>query len=133
MMKFRSGCPIASSLDLIGDKWSLLIIRSMVMGAKSYSDFLSAPERISTNILAARLGRMSELGLIEQSDVRRGARKGSYRLTAEGADLIPLLQELARWGERHLKDRWKAPEKFYAARPRNFAPVRSNRPTVISP
>lgn len=123
MTKYRSRCPIASSLDVLGDKWSLIIVRSMVMGATSYSDFLSAPERISTNILAARLRRMREVGLIEQTDVRRGARNGSYRLTAKGAELIPLLQEIARWGERNLKDRWKAPEKFYAARPRDFALV----------
>ena len=55
MIEFRTGCPIASTLDIVGDRWSLVIIRSMVMGARSYSDFLAMPEKISTNILADRL------------------------------------------------------------------------------
>ena len=121
MTQFRSGCPIASVLDILGDKWSLVIIRSMVMGASSYSDFLCAPERISTNILAERLRRMEAAGLIEQSSIRRGATKGAYRLTSKGAALLPALQAIARWGEQHLPDRWKAPDTFYAARPENFA------------
>lgn len=82
MPAFRSGCPIASTLDLIGDKWTLVILRSLVMGATSYSDLLSAPERISTNILAGRLRKMEADGLIEQRAKRRGAASGSYRLAA---------------------------------------------------
>ncbi len=116
MTSFRSGCPIASTLDIVGDRWSLAIIRSMVMGATSYSDLLSAPERISTNILADRLRKMEAAGLIEQAAIRRGATHGAYRLTVAGADLLPALQAIARWGERHLPDRWTAPESFYAAR-----------------
>lgn len=115
MPVFRSGCPIASALDLIGDKWSLVILRSMVMGATSYSDFLSAPEHISTNILADRLRRMEMAGLIEQRSSRRGAARGVYALTGKGAALLPTLQELARWGERYIADRWRAPDRFYAA------------------
>lgn len=113
--RYRSGCPLASALDLIGDKWSLVIIRSMVMGASSFSDLLAAPEGISTNILADRLRRLESEGLLQRVAVRRGASKGSYRLTGKGAALLPVLQELARWGERHLPDRWKAPERFYTA------------------
>lgn len=120
MSDFRSGCPIASALDLIGDKWSLVILRSMVMGASSYSDFLSAPERISTNVLAERLRKMQAAGLVKQVSARRGAARGVYALTRKGAALLPTLQELARWGEQHIPDRWPAPAKFYDARPEHF-------------
>jgi DNA-binding HxlR family transcriptional regulator len=116
MSDHRSGCPIASALDLVGDKWTLVILRSMVMGARSYSALLAAPERISTNILADRLHRMVATGLIEKQATRRGGTCGSYTLTAKGAALLPTLQALARWGETHLEDRWQAPASFYAAR-----------------
>ncbi len=121
MVQFRSGCPIASALDIVGDRWSLLILRSMVIGAASYSDFLAAPERISTNILADRLRRLEEAGLISQAQARQGSIRGAYALTRKGAALVPALQELARWGEAHLPDRWSPPERFYAARPADFA------------
>lgn len=120
MTQFRSGCPIASTLDIVGDKWSLLLLRSMVVGATSYSDFLGAAEKISTNILSERLRRLEEAGLITQVHRRQGSHRGAYALTARGAALIPALQELARWGETHLPDRWTAPERFYAARAEDF-------------
>jgi len=93
----------------------------MVMGATSYSDFLSTPEKISTNILAERLRRLEQAGLIVQSHPRQGSIRGAYELTDKGAALIPALQELARWGEIHLPDRWRAPDRFYAARSDDFA------------
>lgn len=120
MTQFRSGCPIASTLDIVGDKWSLLIVRSLVVGATSYSDLLSTPEKISTNILAERLRRLEDAGLIRQSVQRQGSIRGAYALTAKGAALIPVVQELARWGETQLPDRWTPPERFYAARPGDF-------------
>jgi DNA-binding HxlR family transcriptional regulator len=120
MIKFRSQCPIASALDIVGDKWSLVIIRSLVLGATSYSDFLSTPERIATNILAERLRRLEDAGLIRQTQARQGSIRGSYALTAKGGALIPALQALAHWGEEQLPDRWEAPERFYAARPADF-------------
>jgi DNA-binding HxlR family transcriptional regulator len=120
MIEFRSGCPIASTLDIVGDKWSLLIVRTLVLGPASYSDFLSKAERIATNILAERLSRLEEAGLIRQVQARQGSHRGSYVLTAKGAALIPALQALALWGEEHLPDRWKSPERFYAARPADF-------------
>lgn len=121
MKSFRSGCPISSALDLIGDKWTLVILRSMVMGASSYSDLLSVPERISTNILAERLRRMEAAGLVERRTTRRGAARGVYALTRKGAALLPTIQQLARWGEEYIPDRWQAPDKFYAARAEQLA------------
>ena len=120
MVKFRTGCPIASALDIVGDKWSLVIIRSMVVGATSYSDLLAMPEKIATNILAERLRRLEDAGLIRQTHARQGATRGVYGLTAKGAALIPALQALARWGEDELPDRWMPPERFYSARPADF-------------
>ena len=120
MTHYRSGCPIASTLDIVGDKWSLLLLRAMVVGATSYSDFLAAPEKISTNILAERLRRLEAAGLIVRVHPRHGPNRGVYALTERGAALLPALQELARWGEAHLPDRWAAPERFYAARPEDF-------------
>ncbi len=114
--RFRSGCPIASALDLVGDRWTLVLLRSMVMGARSYSDFLAQPERIATNILADRLRRMEETGLIARAEAAPGPARGAYVLTPKGAALLPVLQALARWGEAHIPGRWAAPERFYAAR-----------------
>ncbi|WP_340644198.1 helix-turn-helix domain-containing protein [Phenylobacterium sp.] len=113
---FRSDCPIASALDILGDKWSLVIIRSMMLGAHSFQDFHRAPEKIATNILADRLQRLQAWGLIETTPARPGAR-GGYRLTASGADILPLLQTLARWGEAHLENRSSPPDWFLKATP----------------
>ena len=123
MIEFRTGCPVASTLDIIGDRWSLVIVRSMVMGAGSYSDFLAMPEKIATNILADRLKRLEEAGIIVRTQPRRGARRGAYALTVKGGALVPALQALARWGEAELPDRWTSPERFYAARPEDFGGV----------
>lgn len=120
MIEFRSQCPIASTLDIVGDRWSLLILRSMVVGATSYSDLLATPERISTNILAERLRRLEDAGLIARATARKGSIRGAYALTRRGAALIPALQELARWGEANIPDRWEAPARFYAAKPDDF-------------
>lgn len=92
----------------------------MVVGATSYSDFLASAEKISTNILAERLRRLEEAGLIARATARKGSIRGAYALTRRGAALIPALQELARWGEANIPDRWEAPELFYAARPEDF-------------
>ncbi|WP_202308214.1 winged helix-turn-helix transcriptional regulator [Mesorhizobium sp. L-8-10] len=120
MTSYRSGCPIASALDLVGDRWSLVILRSMVMGATSYSELLSEQERIATNILAGRLRQLEQAGLIVRTRTRQGTVSGAYALTEKGAALIPTLQALARWGETYIPDRWTPPDRFYAARPEDF-------------
>lgn len=120
MVKFRSGCPIASALDIVGDKWSLVIIRSMVMGASSFSDLLAAPEKIATNILAERLRRLEAAGLIVQARPRQGSIRGTYALTATGAGLILVVQALARWGHATIRERWTPPDAFYAARAADY-------------
>jgi len=114
-MSFRSDCPIASALDLIGDRWSLIVIRNLMLGARSYRDFLATPEKIATNILADRLARLEEAALIETTAPRAPGARGGYRLTRAGAELLPVLKELAIWGETHLPERKKTPDWFMEA------------------
>lgn len=117
--KFRSGCALSSALDLIGDKWSLLILRGLFVGWSRYGEFLAGPEKISTNILADRLKRLEAHGLVSRQSGPGGP---SYRLTRAGADLLPTMQALAIWGHAHLHDRWTPPEWFLRARPEDFYP-----------
>ena len=130
--QFRSRCAIASALDIIGDKWTLVVIRSLMLGAASYSDLLGAPERIATNILADRLNRLESWGLVESAPAAPGAKaRGRYQLTAAGADLLPILQAIAAWGEAHLPDRWRVPDWFWNATPNDLlkrpSPLRRKR------
>ena len=102
--QWRSVCPIASGLDVLGDKWSLVIVRDLIEhGTRTYSEFSESPEGISTNILAARLKWLSEVGVIEHVDPKRASRNNAYRLTPRGQALRPVLEELARWSQTHLK------------------------------
>lgn len=110
----RSPCPISAALDLIGDRWSLLVIRDLLVGKKRYSEFLASPERITTNILAERLRRLEAGGLITSTAYSAHPPRYEYSLTARGRDLHPLLQELCRWGQRHVPDTWKPPAAFMA-------------------
>ncbi len=104
-VEWRSVCPIASGLDILGDKWSLVIVRDLIAnGTRTYSEFLAAPENISTNILAARLKWMASFGLIEHVDADRSARNNAYRLTASGLALRPVLEALGQWSQTYLKD-----------------------------
>lgn len=98
----RSDCPISSALDLLGDKWSLLIMRDVLLRGKShYREFLAAEEGIATNILSDRLTSLETAGLIERTghDPRSG--KQEYHATAKGKDLIPLLLEMMAWSAAH--------------------------------
>ena len=100
--KRRSTCPISSALDLLGDKWTLLVMRDVLLRGKShYREFLASEERIATNILADRLTRLEAAGLLERSadDPRSG--KQTYHATDKGKDLIPLLLETILWSARH--------------------------------
>lgn len=95
----RSSCPIACALDLIGDKWSLVIIRDMhVFGKTRYDEFLASPERISTNILADRLKKLEENNLITKTPYGSHSQRMSYELTEKGISLRNILKELAAWG-----------------------------------
>lgn len=118
---FRSGCPLASALDIVGDRWSLLILRGLFVGFSRYGDFLAGPEKISTNILADRLKTLECAGLIERL-TDQGNPRGRYVLTRKGADLLPAMQALASWGFEHLPDRWDPPDWFMRAKPSDYYP-----------
>ncbi len=100
--KKRSECPISCSLDIWGDKWSLLIIRDLMFANKcTYGDFLKSAEGIATNILASRLQALEENGIIEKSAHPDSKAKILYRLTQKGIDLLPVLVEIHLWAEKY--------------------------------
>ncbi len=100
--KHRSGCPVSVSLDILGDRWSLLIVRDlMVRGYGSFREFQSAGEGIATNILADRLRKLEEAGILTAEPVAEDGRKMHYRLTAKGIALAPAMLELLIWAARH--------------------------------
>ena len=101
--KKRSDCPLSCSLDVFGDKWSLLIIRDIMFGNKcTYNDFLKSEEGIATNILASRLKGLEENGVIEKSAHPDSKAKILYRLTQKGIDLLPIIMEVYIWSDKYL-------------------------------
>jgi DNA-binding HxlR family transcriptional regulator len=101
-LKQRSTCPISTSLDVMGDKWSLLILRDMVFAGKStYGQFLQSEEKIATNVLADRLAILESQGILTKAVAVDKKSKFTYRLTEKGVDTIPILVELTLWGARH--------------------------------
>jgi DNA-binding HxlR family transcriptional regulator len=102
--KRRSGCPVSVSLEMIGDRWSLLIIRDlMVRGYRSFKEFENAGEGMATNILSDRLHKLKSTGIIATEVDESDQRRINYRLTKKGIDLAPVLLELLIWGARHEK------------------------------
>lgn len=103
-LDWRSVCSITSGLDVLGDKWSLLIVRDLIAhGTRTYSEFRESPEHVATNILAARLRLLTSLGIIERTNPDGAARNNAYRLTPSGAALRPVLEELGKWAQTYLK------------------------------
>jgi DNA-binding HxlR family transcriptional regulator len=98
----RSLCPVASTLDIIGDKWTLLVVRDLFAGKKTYKEFQESPEKIPTNILADRLKRLTEYEIIEKRPYQKHPIRYEYRLTAKGKDLGAVLMAMVHWGETHL-------------------------------
>lgn len=97
----RSDCPISLCLDFVGDKWSLLIFRDMILDGKAtYGEFLESDEHIATNILAARLKMLEQEGFIIKYSLEGRARTG-YCLTKKGIDLIPVITEMSLWGAQY--------------------------------
>lgn len=103
MRKKRSECPFSRSLDIWGDKWSLLIIRDIIFLEKNtYGDFLKSPEGISTNILANRLQQLEEHGIIEKMEHPDSKTKFLYKLTPKGIGLIPMMADMYLWADSYL-------------------------------
>ena len=101
-VKRRSLCPLNASVEILGDRWSLLIIRDMMLrGARSYKEFLNCDEGIATNILADRLRKLVAYGIITTEPDPSDGRKVIYFLTAKGMDLAPVLTEMVLWAAAH--------------------------------
>ncbi|NJK33877.1 MAG: helix-turn-helix transcriptional regulator [Oscillatoriales cyanobacterium SM2_2_1] len=99
----RSSCPVSCTLDLIGDRWTLLVIRDiMFFGKQRFEEFLESPEEISTNILANRLKLLEELGLVDKQPYSNHSRRMNYQLTEKGKSLRPVLKVIAAWGLKHI-------------------------------
>lgn len=98
----RSDCPISFSLDVLGDKWTLLILRDMVfVGKSTYSEFLQSEEKMATNILANRLATLESQGVVTKEVAADKKSKFTYRLTEKGLDLLPLVMEITLWGAKY--------------------------------
>jgi DNA-binding HxlR family transcriptional regulator len=120
----QSGCPIAFSLDIFGDKWTLLVIRDLAMlGKRHYGEFLDSPEGIATNILADRLSRLEQEDIIVKAPDPDNQTKYIYTLTDKGLALLPVLLEMVLWGSQYDPDT-AAPKPFIQS-------VKKDRAAVI--
>ena len=107
----RSDCPVACTLDVIGDRWSLLIVRDLLFGHTRYSELQNAGEGIPTNILAQRLKHLEQAGIVERLPSSRPRSRYEYRLTETGQKLAPTLKALAEWGRSEIKDTRALPRR----------------------
>jgi DNA-binding HxlR family transcriptional regulator len=98
----RSPCPIAGSLDIVGDKWTLLVVRDLFLGKSTYGELQKSPERIPTNILADRLKRLEEAGVVSRERYQERPVRYAYRLTEKGRGLGVILKAMVAWGNRHI-------------------------------
>ena len=98
----RSICPITNTLDLLGDKWTLLVIRDLFLGKCTYGDFQASPEGIPTNILAERLKRLLENNIIDKQAYQKRPVRYAYTLTEKGKALAPIVSEITKWGLKHI-------------------------------
>ena len=98
----RSACAVANSLDVVGDKWSLLVVRDLLHGKSTYGELANSPERIPTNILAERLKRLEAAGIIVGTPYQERPVRYAYALTPKGKALGDVLLAFVRWGKQHI-------------------------------
>jgi DNA-binding HxlR family transcriptional regulator len=98
----RSRCAVANSLDIMGDKWSLLVVRDLLHGKRTYGELVNSPERIPTNILADRLKRLEAAGIIVSTPYQERPTRYAYTLTPKGNALGDVLLAFVRWGKQHI-------------------------------
>lgn len=98
----RSPCAVANSLDIVGDKWSLLVVRDLFYGKRTYGELADSPEHIPTNILADRLKRLEAAGIVSSTPYQQRPVRYAYALTPKGRDLGDVLRAFVRWGKRHI-------------------------------
>lgn len=101
--KKRSPCPLACTLDLVGDKWTLLVVRDLACGKSHFNELATGPERIATNILSDRLRKLVAAGLAETFPAPDSPGRAAYRLTARGRSLGPVVASIVAWGLTHIR------------------------------
>lgn len=126
---YRSECPLSCVLELFGDKWTLLVIRDVLMGKHRYGDFEKSPEQIPTNILAERLKRLVREDIMEKVCYQQRPPRYAYKLTSKGADLIEILRQLTLWGVKYKVGLGHPPEQLWKTSSKE---ILSNQEKTIS-
>lgn len=111
----RSGCPIVNGLDIFGDKWTLIVIRDLLCGKETYSELTDSPEKIPTNRLADRLKMLEAHNMLVKEQYQSKPKRYKYVLTAKGRETLPILQQIAKWGNKYVEGTWVPPEWFMEA------------------
>ena len=123
----RSPCPVANSLEIVGDKWTLLVVRDLLHGKQTYGELADSPEHIPTNILADRLRRLEDAGVVQSTPYQQRPVRHAYTLTPKGKELGDVLQAFVRWGKPHIPGTMVLEEVHAQQRTRKATP-RSKRP-----
>ncbi|ASP40667.1 transcriptional regulator [Bacterioplanes sanyensis] len=110
-------CPLAQALDIIGDRWTLLVVRDLLQGKSRYNEFSASSENIPTNILANRLKRLIEQGLVEKQPYQQRPIRYQYALTDKGMGLLPAVQQLVLWAQQHYPHCRDVPAEFLQRTP----------------
>ena len=98
----RSACPVANTLDIVGDRWTLLVIRDLARGKRRFVEFSASPERIPTNLLSDRLKRLEQEGIVTSHLYSQHPPRSEYTLTPKGEDLAPVMRSIVDWGLKHI-------------------------------
>lgn len=115
-IEFRSTCPISSALDIVGDKWTLLILRDLLfLKKKTFTELTQSDEKIASNILSDRLNRLEEMGIISKGKLPDNKKTNIYSLTEKGIDFLPVMVEYILWSEKHLNSHIAEEAKQFAA------------------
>lgn len=99
----RSVCPVACALDILGDKWTLLVVRDLVLGRRYFKEFLASPEGIASNILTERLKRLVDAGIVNTHADAGTVGRNTYALSEKGVALLPILEAMRDWGLKNIK------------------------------
>lgn len=126
LSKSRSTCPLSTALDLLGDKWSFVIIRDLAKLKARYKDFADSPEGIPTNILAKRLKTLEAAGVVHKQAYQDNPLRYEYFLTTAGAELLPVIQQLAKWGYKNIPGRTAPSDSFMKQTPKNLFRAQKN-------
>ncbi len=104
-LKFRSSCMIASALDMIGDKWSIVLVRDMLLHKKTtFKEFATSDEKVATNLLSSRLKVLESMKVITKNKLKTNKKENIYLLTEKGIDLTPLIMELVIWSDQYVRE-----------------------------